>query len=78
MSRAESHAVGGDGREARCAGGISVCSATAWSQSVRIGVGDCSFFSWMVIVGDVEANSDGIQFIVNFHHLLLFIRCCSV
>lgn len=32
----------------------------ALSQSVRTGVGDWSFFSWMVIV-DVKARSDGIQ-----------------
>jgi len=40
MSRAESHAVGGDGSEAIWARGTSVGSATALSQSVRMGVGD--------------------------------------
>ena len=51
MSRAESHAVGGDGRDASCAGVMSEGSAMALSQSVRTGVGDWSFFSWMVMVG---------------------------
>ena len=51
MSRAESHAVGGDGSDAIWARGTSVGSATALSQSVRVGVGDWSFLSWMVIVG---------------------------
>jgi len=51
MSRAESHAVGGDGSEGIWDGGTSVGSATALSQSVRMGVGDWSFLSWMVIVG---------------------------
>jgi hypothetical protein len=49
MSFAESHDVGGDGREAICVGGISVSSVIALSQSVRMGVGDWSFLSWMVI-----------------------------
>lgn len=61
MSRAESHAVGGDGRVAICARGTSDGSETALSHSVRVGVGDWSFLSWMVIVLGVEAAGDGIQ-----------------
>jgi len=61
MSRAESHAVGGDGSEAICVEGTSEGSATALSQSVRIGVGDWSFLSWMVIVGASKQASDGIE-----------------
>jgi len=61
MSRAESHAVGGDGSDEICVEGTSVGSATALSQSVRTGVGDWSFLSWMVIVGALKQASDGIE-----------------
>ena len=78
MSFAESHAVGGDGREPIWVGGISEGSTTALSQSVRTGVGDCSFFSWMVIAeGEVkERDLIGFSLFDNFksHYLK---RCTS-
>lgn len=50
ISRAESHAVGGDGRDEIWTGGASAGSAAALSQSVRMGVGDWSFLSRIVIL----------------------------
>jgi len=70
MSRAESHAVGGDGRDVIWVGRMSVGSTTALSQSMRTGVGDWSFLSWMVIVGASKQASDGIELLMIIYIIL--------